>query len=88
MADLLFSGEKTLGYVKTKNYSDRIYGIELTGSDKLLVLHVYLPHDNNSFGAVDDVRQLLGEISAIIQYSSTNEVIIMGDSNADFKCRF
>ena len=88
MADLLFSGEKTLGYVKTLKYSDRIYGIELTGSDKLLVLHVYLPYDNNSFGAVDDVRQLLGEISAIIQYSSTNEVIIMGDSNADFKCRF
>ena len=34
---------KTLGCVKTKKYSDRIYGIELTGSDKLLIFNVYLP---------------------------------------------
>ena len=30
----------------------------------------------------------MGEISAIIQYSNTNEVIVNGDFNADFMCRF
>ena len=34
---------KTFGCVKTKKHSDRIYGIELTGSDKLVILNVYLP---------------------------------------------
>ena len=32
--------------------------------------------------------QVLGQMSAIILDSSTNEVIVMGDFNADFKCRF
>ena len=79
---------KTLGCVKTKKYSDRIYGVELTGSDKLVILNVYLPYDNNSFESLDNFRQILGEISAIIQDSNTNGVIVMGDFNADFKCRF
>ena len=43
-------------------------------------------NDNNPFESLDNFRQLLGEISAIIQDSHTNEVI--GDFNADFKCRF
>ena len=47
---------KTLGYVKTKTYSDRIYGIELTGSDKLVIFNVYLPYDNNSFESLDNFR--------------------------------
>ena len=79
---------KTLGCAKTKKYSDRIYGIELTGSDKLVILKVYLPYDNNCFESLDNFRQILGEISAIIQDSNTNEVIFMGDFNADLKCRF
>ena len=79
---------KTIGCVKTKKYSDRIYGIELMGSDKLVILNVYLPYDNNSFESLDNFRQILGETSAIIQDSNTNEVIVMGDFNADFKCRF
>ena len=45
-------------------------------------------YDNNSFESLDNFRQILGEISAIIQYGNTNEVIVMGDFNADFKCRF
>ena len=41
---------KTLGYVKkTMKYSDRIYGIELTGSDKLVILNVYLPYMTITF---------------------------------------
>ena len=77
---------KTLGCVKTKKYSDRIYGIELTGSDKLVILNVYLPYDNNSFESLDNFRQILGEISAIVQDGNANElVIVMGDFNADFK---
>ena len=36
----------------------------------------------------DSFRQILGGISAIIQDSETNEVIVMGDFNADFKFRF
>ena len=79
---------KTLGYIKTKKYSDRIYGIELTGSEKLLILNVYLPCENNSFESLDNFRQVLGNISAVIQDSSTNEVIVMGDFNPDFQCRF
>ena len=79
---------KTLGCVKTKKYSNRIYGIELTGSDKLVILNVYLPYDNNSFESLDNFRQILGEIHAIVQDGNANEVIVMGDFNADFKCRF
>ena len=75
---------KTLGCVKTKKYSDRIYGIEPTGSHKLVILNVYLPYDDNSFESLDNFRQILVEISAIIQDSNTNEVIVMGDFNADF----
>ena len=47
-----------------------------------------MPYDNNSFESLDNFRQILGEISAIIPDSDTNEVIVMGDFNADFKCRF
>ena len=77
---------KTLGCVKTKNYSDRIYGIELTGSDKPVILNV--DYDNNSFQSLDNFRQILGGIYAIVQDGNVNEVIVMGDFNADFKCRF
>ena len=68
MADLHFFGGKTLGYVKTIKYSDRIYDVELTGSDKLVILNVYLPYDNNTFEPLDNVRQILGEISAISRW--------------------
>ena len=34
-------------------------------SDKLLMLIVYLPYDNNSFESLLNFRQVLGEISAI-----------------------
>ena len=51
-------------------------------------MNVYLPYDKNSFESLDNFRQILGEISAIIQDSSTNEVIVMDDFNADVKCRF
>ena len=88
MTDFLFFWIKTLGYVKTKKYSDRIDGVELTCSDKLHILNVYLPYDNNSFESLDKCRQDLGEISAIIQDSNTNAVIVRGDFNVDFKCRF
>ena len=51
---------KTLGCVKTKKYSDRIYGIEFTGPVKLVILNVYLPYDNNSLESLDNFRQILG----------------------------
>ena len=51
-------------------------------------MNVYLPYYNNSFESLDNFRQILGEISAIIQDSNTNEVIVMGDFNVDFKCIF
>ena len=51
-------------------------------------MNVYLSYDNNSFESLDNFRQFLGEISAIIQESNTNEVIVMGDFNADFNCKF
>ena len=70
-------------------HSNRLcYSIELTGSDKLVILNVYLPYDNNSFESLNNFRQILPEIPAIIQDSNTNEVIVKGDFNADFKCRF
>ena len=58
MGDLLFFGEKTLGCVKTKKYSDRIYGIELTGCDKLDILNVYLPYDNIVYFAKGEPRNV------------------------------
>ena len=45
--------------MNTKKYSDRIYGIEFTGSDKLVILNVYLPYDNNSFESLGNCRQIL-----------------------------
>ena len=65
MGDLLFFGEKTLGCVQTKNYSDRIYCSELTGSDKLVILNVYLPYDIDSVESLDSFTQIRGEIYAI-----------------------
>ena len=47
-----------------------------------------LPYNNNYFESLDNYRQILGGISAIMQNSNTNEVIVMGDFNAAFKCRF
>ncbi len=50
----------------------------------MLICH----YDDSSSESLNNFRQILGEISAIIQDSNTNEVIVMGDFNADFKCRF
>ena len=52
---------KTIGYVKTKKYSDLIYGIELTGSNKILILNVYLPQDNNSLSHLTIVGKFWGK---------------------------
>ena len=80
---------KPLGpFVTLKQYTERIICIEVKGSTNLLLLNVYLPYDNNKCESLDNYMQILAEISAIIQNGSTQEVVIMGDFNADFKRRF
>ena len=40
---------KSLGsFVTLKQYTERIIGVEVTGSTILLLLNVYLPYDNNT----------------------------------------
>ena len=54
-------------YVSTTHYSERIFGIEINGATKLILLNVYLPYDNHTYDSLDEYMQILADISAIIQ---------------------
>ena len=88
MADLLLIDEKLLDMSKQINirigFMILSWRAPINYSFWMFICH----YDNNSFESLDNFRQILGEISAIIQDSNTNEVIVMGDFNADFNCRF
>lgn len=70
--------------------SDSCIGIILThGSNKMLMLNVYMPCDLQTFNALDEYRSMLANLEILIREQNVNEVILAGDFNADpFKSRF
>ncbi len=56
--------------------------------DKVLILNVYLPYDENTQDGLEEYIHQLWEINSIVQDASTSEVLVLGDYNADFGKRF
>ena len=64
--------------------NDSLIGIILnSGSSKLLILNVYLPCDTQDRFAVNEYKQSLANLENVIRDQNVNEVLIMGDFNAD-----
>ena len=64
--------------------NDSCIGLVLTyGSNKILMLNVYMPCDKQTFAALDEYRSMLANLEGIIQEQNINEVILVGDFNAD-----
>ena len=57
--------------------SDSCIGLVLTyGSNKILMLNVYMPCDKQTFAALDEYRSMLANLEGIIQEQNINEVIL------------
>ena len=65
-------------------FNDCIIGIVLTYENcKFLLLNVYLPCDLQNANSLDDYRHSLASIEDLVQEKNINNVIIVGDFNAD-----
>ena len=67
-----------------------IIGIILdNGSDKVLIMNVYLPCDYRNLESLDKYRNALAQLESVIREQNINNCMVMGDCNADpFKGRF
>ena len=64
--------------------NDFIIGVVLQYENfKVLFLNVYLPCDLQNSDSLDDYRNALASLNIIIEEQNVNEVIIIGDFNAD-----
>ena len=64
--------------------NDFIIGIVLKVKDfSILLLNVYLPCDLQTLDALENYRQSLAMLDVVIREQNANQVLIMGDFNAD-----
>ena len=80
-------------YVTPLIIDDSIIGLVLTNPNdyhsKTLFLNVYLPCDSQSPQAFDNYRSSLAQLNVIIREQNFNNLVLVGDFNADpFKGRF
>ena len=71
-------------FVKPMNCNDSLIGIIFDNrKDKILILNVYLPCDYQNFDALDKYRHALANMEPVIRERNINDVIVVGDFNAD-----
>ena len=63
---------------------DSIIGVTLeTENFKVLLLNIYLPCDKQSIESVDKYKQALTTLELVIREQSANQIVLIGDFNAD-----
>ena len=74
----------TINHINVNN--NRICAVEVINknNDKLLLLSVYMPVNDNSPSSILEFGDTLNEISALYQLYSDHKIIIGGDFNVDF----
>ena len=66
------------------NISDRMIGVSFSGgSMDFLILNVYMPYDARNVDSLDDYRNCLGILEGIVDETTFDNIIIVGDFNAD-----
>ena len=64
--------------------NDIVIGIMLKHNhDKILFLNVYLPCDLQTSDSLDEYRNALASLDIVIEEQNVNEIVIVGDFNAD-----
>ena len=76
--------------IKSTPYTDNIMGVKIGNSNfSILLLNVYMPHDDRSALSLLDFRDVCAQLHDIALSETVEKVIIVGDFNADpFKGRF
>lgn len=63
---------------------DRVIGIVLNSGDRcFLILNVYMPCNKNNVDSLVKYHNYLGILNNVIEDANTNNIILMGDFNAD-----
>lgn len=72
--------------VKLVKHDDRVIGITLDdGYLNVLLLNIYMPCDKQNMSSLNEYQNYLQSINNIINEFNTNNIIIVGDCNADPK---
>ena len=67
---------------KMNEGNERIIGIEISGNDKLCLINVYLPTNNNSVNSHVEYAKCLDMLdSMIIKYRNSHKIVLCGDFN-------
>lgn len=77
-------------YISPLIIDESLIGIVINnGSEKVLIINVYLPCDFQTIAALDKYRNSLAELGNVLREQNINSVLLTGDFNADpFKGRF
>ena len=66
------------------NISDRMIGVSFSGgSIDFLILNVYMPYDARDIDSLDEYRNCLGILEGVVEEAVMDNVVIVGDFNAD-----
>ena len=86
----IFYRKELASFITPVLVDDSVIGIVLEyNNHKFLFMNVYLPCDLQNSDALDKYRNALASLQAIVREQNINDVVIVGDMNADpFKGRF
>ena len=80
----IFWRKKISHCVKQVIINDSLIGIVISGkSSRVLLINVYMPCDLQTLNALDNYRHMVALLEVVIAEQNINNVIVMGDFNAD-----
>ena len=80
----IFWRKKLSHCVKPVLISDSVIGVILSGEvGEVLLINTYMPCDLQTLDALDKYRQMLATLETVIREQNINNVIVIGDFNAD-----